>query len=96
MTSAASSRPDPQTQDIPVIFVSALSEMGDEAEGFEAGGVDYIIKPVRAPIVRARVRTHLSLVQNRGPAPVTAGDRAAPGPCRRVQRQRNWHARAAA
>ena len=31
----------PQTQDIPVIFVSALSEMGDETEGFEAGGVDY-------------------------------------------------------
>lgn len=53
----------PQTQDIPVIFVSALSETGDETEGFEAGGVDYITKPVRAPIVRARVRTHLSLVR---------------------------------
>ena len=53
---------NPQTQDIPVIFVSALSEMGDEAEGFDAGGVDYIIKPVRAPVVHARVRTHLSLV----------------------------------
>ena len=53
---------DPQTSHIPVIFVSALSEMGDEAEGFEAGAVDYIIKPVRAPVVRARVRTHLSLV----------------------------------
>lgn len=50
------------TQHIPVIFVSALSDIGDEAEGFDAGGVDYIIKPVRAPIVRARVRTHLSLV----------------------------------
>lgn len=53
---------DPHTSAIPVIFVSALSEMGDEAEGFEAGAVDYIIKPVRAPVVRARVRTHLSLV----------------------------------
>ena len=53
---------DPATQDIPVIFVSALPEMGDETEGFEVGGVDYIIKPVRAPVVRARVRTHLSLV----------------------------------
>ncbi|MEG1100453.1 MAG: response regulator [Comamonas sp.] len=52
-----------QTQNIPVIFVSALSEMGDEAEGFDVGGVDYIVKPVRAPIVRARVRTHLSLVR---------------------------------
>ena len=53
---------NPQTQHIPVIFVSALSEVGDEAQGFEAGGVDYITKPVRAPLVRARVRTHLSLV----------------------------------
>lgn len=52
----------PETRDIPVIFVSALSEMGDETEGFEVGAVDYIIKPVRAPVVRARVHTHLSLV----------------------------------
>lgn len=50
------------TQHIPVIFVSALSEMGDETEGFAVGGVDYITKPVRAPLVRARVQTHLSLV----------------------------------
>lgn len=53
---------DVATQSIPVIFISALSEVDDEAEGFDAGGVDYIIKPVRAPVVRARVRTHLSLV----------------------------------
>lgn len=53
----------PETRGTPVIFVSALSEMGDEAEGFEAGGVDYIVKPVRAPVVRARIRTHLSLVR---------------------------------
>ena len=52
----------PNTQRVPVIFVSALSEMGDEAEGFAAGGVDYIVKPVRAPVTRARIRTHLSLV----------------------------------
>ena len=48
----------PQMQDIPVIFVSALSETGDETEGFEAGGVDYITKPVRAPIVRACGRAY--------------------------------------
>lgn len=53
---------DPRTESIPVIFVSALAEVGDEADGFAAGAVDYIIKPVRAPVVRARVRTHLSLV----------------------------------
>lgn len=54
---------DPATRDIPVIFVSALSDTGDELQGFEAGGVDYIVKPIRAPIVRARVRSHLSLVR---------------------------------
>ena len=53
---------NPATESIPVIFVSALSEMVDETQGFAVGGVDYIIKPVRAPVVRARVRTHLSLV----------------------------------
>lgn len=53
---------DVATQSIPVIFISALSDVDDETEGFDAGGVDYIIKPVRAPVVRARVRTHLSLI----------------------------------
>ncbi|MDC8772298.1 HD domain-containing phosphohydrolase [Roseateles albus] len=53
---------DAATQAIPVIFVTSLSEVGDEARGFAAGAVDYIIKPVSAPIVLARVKTHLSLV----------------------------------
>jgi CheY-like chemotaxis protein len=53
----------PATAAIPVIFVTALTETDDEVEGFEAGAVDYITKPVSPPIVRARVRTHLSLVR---------------------------------
>ncbi|OON60498.1 two-component system response regulator [Massilia sp. KIM] len=53
----------PATAMIPVIFVTALTETEDELEGFEAGAVDYITKPVSPPIVRARVRTHLSLVR---------------------------------
>jgi putative two-component system response regulator len=53
----------PVTAAIPVIFVTALTETDDELEGFEAGAVDYITKPVSPPIVRARVRTHLSLVR---------------------------------
>jgi len=53
---------DPVTESIPVIFVTGLSDVGDETAGFEAGAVDYIVKPVSPPIVRARVRTHLSLV----------------------------------
>ncbi|GHC80208.1 two-component system response regulator [Pseudorhodoferax aquiterrae] len=54
---------DTATASIPVVFVTALADAGDEAQGFDAGAVDYIIKPVSPPMVRARVRTHLSLVR---------------------------------
>lgn len=53
---------DPETSTIPVIFVTALAEEADESEGFAAGGVDYINKPISPALVRARVKTHLSLV----------------------------------
>jgi putative two-component system response regulator len=53
---------DPETANIPVIFVTSLSQEGDEARGFDVGAVDYITKPISLPVVRARVRTHLSLV----------------------------------
>ena len=59
----ASLKAEPSTAAIPVIFVTALTDTADELEGFEAGAVDYITKPVSPPIVRARVRTHLSLVR---------------------------------
>jgi putative two-component system response regulator len=59
----AALKANPATAAIPVIFVTALTEADDEVEGFEAGAVDYITKPVSPPIVRARVRTHLSLVR---------------------------------
>lgn len=51
------------TQDIPVLFVTSLNGSWSEAEGFEAGAVDYLTKPVSPIVVRARVRTHLSLVR---------------------------------
>jgi len=53
---------DSRTKAIPVIFVSGMGEDGDEAAGFEAGAVDYIVKPISPAIVAARVHTHLSLV----------------------------------
>lgn len=53
----------PGTENTPVIFVSSLSEVGDEAQGFDSGGVDYIVKPVSPALVRARVRNQLSLVR---------------------------------
>ncbi len=52
---------DPRTAAIPVIFLTAKSEVKDEQHGFQLGAVDYITKPVSPPIVLARVRTHLTL-----------------------------------
>ena len=54
---------DASCQRIPVIFVTALNDQADEAAGLDAGAVDYITKPISPPVVRARVKTHLSLVQ---------------------------------
>ena len=51
------------TRAIPVIIVTAMSEVEDEARGFDVGAVDYIQKPVSGPILLRRVETHLSLVQ---------------------------------
>ena len=52
---------DAATAAIPVIFITALTDSQDETAGFDAGAVDYITKPVSPPVVRARVRTHLTL-----------------------------------
>jgi putative two-component system response regulator len=52
---------DARSRDIPVIFLTALTETKDEQLGFDVGAVDYITKPVSRPIVLARVRNHLAL-----------------------------------
>ncbi len=52
---------DPVTANIPVIFMTALSEPHDKLEGFQAGGVDYITKPIEHAEVLARIKTHLTL-----------------------------------
>ncbi len=54
---------DASTRRIPVIFVTALNDYANEQRGLEIGAVDYVNKPFSPPIVRARVRTHLSLVR---------------------------------
>jgi putative two-component system response regulator len=50
---------DPRTRDIPVIFVSSLVDEAQEARGLLAGAVDYVSKPISAPILTARVRNQL-------------------------------------
>lgn len=50
-----------KTSHIPIIFLTAKTEVEDETHGFEIGAVDYITKPISPPIVLARVKTHLAL-----------------------------------
>jgi sigma-B regulation protein RsbU (phosphoserine phosphatase) len=50
-----------RTQDIPIIFISALDAVQDKVKAFTVGGVDYITKPFHIEEVLARVETHLAL-----------------------------------
>ena len=52
---------DAKTRDIPVIFITSMSEVEDETKGLELGAIDYITKPIRSPIVQARVKSHIEL-----------------------------------
>ncbi len=54
-----------ETADIPVIFVTALTNLEDKVKGFAAGGVDYVTKPFQHQEVLARVVTHLNLARLR-------------------------------
>ncbi|TCO81498.1 putative two-component system response regulator [Plasticicumulans lactativorans] len=58
-------RENPRTRDIPVIFITALDAAEDEEHGLDLGAVDYITKPLRPPVVLARVRTQLDLKRAR-------------------------------
>ncbi len=55
---------DERTKNIPVIFITGLDSLDDEEKGLEMGAVDYITKPFRPAIVKARVRNHLRYVRN--------------------------------
>ena len=50
---------DARTRDIPVIFVTSMSDAAYEERGLDAGAVDYISKPISPPIVKARVKIHI-------------------------------------
>lgn len=56
---------NPKTRDIPIIFVTSMSDVKDEAKGLAAGAVDYITKPISPAIVQARVKNHLELKEAR-------------------------------
>ena len=57
----SSLKQDAQTCDIPVLFVTAHQNPDEETRALEIGGVDFITKPINPAVVRARVRTHLTL-----------------------------------
>lgn len=52
---------NPATSDIPIIFLTAKAERVDEHKGLKLGAVDYITKPINPEVVKARVKTHVSL-----------------------------------
>nr|CRH06410.1 Putative two-component hybrid sensor and regulator [Candidatus Magnetococcus massalia] len=52
---------DPTTQQIPIIFITSMTEEEDEEKGLSLGAVDYILKPLRPSIILARIKTHLGL-----------------------------------
>lgn len=52
---------DPKTADIPIIFLTGKDSSADEEHGLSLGAVDYITKPIRPVIVKARIKTHVTL-----------------------------------
>lgn len=56
---------DDVTAQVPVIFLTSLNEASDETKGFEFGGADFISKPFNAQVVKARIKTHLELQEER-------------------------------
>ncbi len=56
---------DENTQDIPIIFITARSEIENITRGFQLGGVDYVTKPFNEAELTARIKTHLELKNKR-------------------------------
>jgi len=56
---------DEMTREIPIIFLTAITDTKNEAKGLDLGAVDYITKPIVLPVLKARVKTHLELMSAR-------------------------------
>lgn len=56
---------NPRLEQVPVIFLTARTSGEDEIDGLQAGGIDYITKPINPAVLKARIRNHLELKQNR-------------------------------
>ena len=58
-------RQDPETSDIPIIFLTSKSSQEDIIEGFKHGGVDYVTRPFNKEEIKARIKTHLELKKSK-------------------------------
>lgn len=56
---------NPRLEPVPVIFLTGRTSGEDEVDGLQAGGIDYITKPINPAVLKARIRNHLELKQNR-------------------------------
>ena len=54
---------NPQTYDIPVMFVSSMCSVNEQKAGFKIGAIDYVVKPIEIPLLRMRVKTHAKIRQ---------------------------------
>src|SRR6056297_2672090 len=68
-------RANPETRNIPIIFVTAMNEDEDEAEGLALGAVDYVLKPLKPELLKARIRNHLELKAHRDNLEYLVGER---------------------
>ena len=82
---------NPGTEKIPVIFVTAKTDVADEARGFELGAVDYITKPISPPVVQARVKTHLALYDQKRALEGMVRQRTSELRITLVQLQQEWN-----
>jgi DNA-binding response OmpR family regulator len=73
------------TKLLPIIFVTARTESPDILRGFEAGGVDYVVKPFRTAELLARVKTHLELKRAREEIKTLRGLLPTCAWCRRIR-----------
>jgi DNA-binding response OmpR family regulator len=71
------------TRHIPVIFLTAKTETEDIVKGFDAGGVDYILKPFNSAELLARVRTHVEMKMLRGMLPICSH-------CKRIRNDKGF------
>jgi diguanylate cyclase (GGDEF)-like protein len=56
---------NPRLEQVPVVFLTGRTSGEDEIDGLQAGGIDYITKPINPAVLKARIRNHLELKQNR-------------------------------